>query len=296
MAVDVLLLTRNRLSSLIMTMSGVATQSETGLRVIMADQSDEPAERSLVVQALFRVIRARGGSVEYYHRTALHGIAEQREFLLQRASAPAVLYVDDDVLMETWVVARLLETLRAEQCGFVGAFPAGLSHHDDVRPSQQRIEYWDGPVQPEEIQPGSIEWERWQLHRAANQFHVSLGLPPGEVRRYKVAWTGACVLYDRVKLLEIGGFSFWSRLPRYHAGEDVVAQNLLMRRWGGCAIIPSGTYFSEVPTTTLNAARRIDAHALDLLPDMISRYAPSPPPIYALPRVSSPHEDVSSHP
>jgi hypothetical protein len=295
-AVDVLLLTRNRLSSLIMTMSGVATQSETDLRVIMADQSDEPVERSPVVQALLRVIRARGGSVEYHHRTALHGIAEQREFLLQRATAPAVLYVDDDVLMETWVVARLLETLRVERCGFVGAFPAGLSHHDDVRPSQQHIEYWDGPVRPEAVQPGSNEWERWQLHRAANQFHVSRSLPPGEVRRYKVAWTGACVLYDRAKLLEVGGFSFWSRLPRYHAGEDVVAQNLLMRRWGGCAIIPSGTYFSEVPTTALNAARRIDGHALDLLPDMISRYAASPPPAYAPPLTSSQNQDVPSHP
>lgn len=295
-AVDVLLLTRNRLSSLIMTMSGIATQSETDLRVIVADQSDEPVERSPVVQALLRVVRARGGAVEYHHRTALHGIAEQREFLLQCATAPAVLYVDDDVLMETSVVARLLETLRAERCGFVGAFPAGLSHHDDVRPSQQRIEYWDGPVRPEAVRPGSNEWERWQLHRAANQFHVSLGLQPGEVRRYKVAWTGACVLYDREKLLAVGGFSFWPRLPRYHSGEEVLAQNLLMRRWGGCAIIPSGTYFSEVPTTVLNPSRTVDAHALDLLPDMVARYAPSHAAAYNHPRVPTLSHDVPSVP
>ena len=45
-------------------------------------------------------------------------------------------------------------------------------------------------------------------------------------RRYKVAWIASCVLYDRLKLLEIGGFSFWPRLPRYHSGEDVLVQNL----------------------------------------------------------------------
>jgi hypothetical protein len=44
-----------------------------------------------------------------------------------------------------------------------------------------------------------------------------------------VAWISACVLYDRQKLLEAGGFEFWRRLPRYHSGEEVLVQNLLVR-------------------------------------------------------------------
>jgi hypothetical protein len=167
---------------------------------------------------------------------------------------------------------------------------------DDVRPDQQRVEYWNGPVVPEAVEPHSLEWDRWQLHRAANLFHAGRELRPGEVRLYKVAWTGACVLYDREKLLAVGGFSFWPRLPRYHSGEEVLAQNLLMRRWGGCAIIPSGTYFSEVPTTVLNPARTVDAHALDLLPDMIARYAPSRAVTYNRPRVPARSHDVPSVP
>lgn len=276
-----------------MTLSGVATQSERSLRLIVADQSDEPADRSPVVQTLLRVIEARGGAVEWHRRTPVHGIAEQRDFLLHRASASAVLYLDDDVLMEPWVAAHLLGVLREEQCGFVGAFPSGLSFIDDVRPSQQRIEYWQGPVRPEVVDPGSHEWERWQLHRAANAFHVGHTVPPGDVRRYKVAWIGACVLYDRAKLLDVGGFSFWRRLPRYHSGEEVLVQNLLMRRWGGCAIMPSGTYFSEVPSTVLNVTGTIDGHALDLLPEMIERYAPRPTPH----REASPvHREVQASP
>lgn len=81
-----------------------------------------------------------------------------------------------------------------------------------------------------------------------------------------------CVLYDRAKLLAVGGFSFWIRLPRYHSGEEVLVQNLLMRRYGGCAIIPSGTYHSEVPSTVLNAAGKVDGHALELLPEMVAKF------------------------
>jgi len=269
--VDVLVPTCNRLPSLVMTLSGVAAQTRTDLRVIVADQSDTPVIGEPVVQAVARVIEARGGAFECHHREALRGIAEQRDFLLRQSTADAVLYLDDDVLMEPWVVERLLEVLRVEACGFVGAFPSGLSFRDDVRPTQQHIEYWDGPVRPEIVAPGSPEWERWQLHRAANLWHVGCGLTPGEVRRYKVAWVASCILYDRAKLLEVGGFGFWERLPRYHSGEEVLVQNLLMRRWGGCGIAPSGTYHSELPSTVLNDAGGVDGHALELLSELVAR-------------------------
>ena len=42
---------------------------------------------------------------------AVHGITEQRDFLLQRATADSVLYLDDDVFMEPWVLDRLLDVL-----------------------------------------------------------------------------------------------------------------------------------------------------------------------------------------
>ena len=272
--VDVLLPTYDRLTSLIMALSGVAAQTLTDLRVIVADQSQEPVEQEQVIQTLRRVIEVRGGSVEWHTRPQINGIVEQRDFLLRQATADAVLYLDDDVFMEPWVVERLLETLQVQHCGFVGAFPAGLSHRDDVRPQQQVVDYWDGPVQPEVVEPDSPQWERSQLHRAANLYHLSRSLPPGEFRLYKVAWIASCILYDRAKLLEVGGFSFWPRLPRYHSGEEVLVQNLLMRRWGGCALVPSGTYYTQVPTTVLNDAGTVNGHALALLPEMVERYAP----------------------
>ena len=276
---DILLPTCNRLESLIFTLSGVASQTVTDIRVIIADQSNEPVENSPVIKTLRRLIETRGGSVEWHYRVPSKGIAEQRDFLLKNATADSVLYLDDDVFMEPWVLARLLKTLHTEKCAFVGAFPTGLSYRDDVRPQQQLIEFWDNSVRPEIVNPDTPKWERFHLHRAANLYHVSQSLPPGEIRLYKVAWVACCILYDRKKLLEIGGFSFWSRLPRYHSGEEVLVQNILMRRWGGCAIIPSGTYHAEVPSTVLNAAGTVDGHALDLLPEMIKQFAPETPGI-----------------
>lgn len=271
-AVDVLLPTYNRLTSLIYTLSGVATQTTTDLHVVVADQSEPGVGGDPVVKALLRVIEARGGSWEWHHRAPSRGIAEQRDFLLRRARADYVLFLDDDVLMEPWVVGRLVEVIREQGCGFVGAFPAGLSFKDDVREEQQLLELWEGPVEPEAIEPGSPQWERAQLHRAANVWHAARKLPPGEHRLYKVAWVASCSLYDREKTLEVGGYSFWRRLPRYHSGEDVLVQNLLMRRWGACAILPSGTYHSQLESTVLNEAGTVDGHALALLDEMVARH------------------------
>jgi hypothetical protein len=272
--VDVLLATCDRLQSLILTLAGLAGQSLSDLRVILADQSTAPVQDEPAIKALQRIITARGGKVDWHYRPRRLGIAEQRDFLLRQAYADQVLYLDDDVFMEPWVLQKLVDVLRAQRCGFVGAFPAGLSWRNDVRPQQQIVEFWDGPVRPEVVEPDAPAWERAVLHRAANQWHVSQRLAPGESRLYKVAWVASCILYDHQKLLDVGGFEFWSRLPRYLAGEEVLVQNLLMRRWGGCAIMPSGTYSVEVPTTVLNPAGKVDGHALALLPEMVARYVP----------------------
>jgi GT2 family glycosyltransferase len=270
--VDVLLPTCDRLQSLIMTLAGTAAQTLSDLNLVIADQSARPVTDDPVVKSLLRVVEARGGSVESYHRVPSKGIAEQRDFLLNASSSDFLLYLDDDVFMESWVLERMLDVIREEHCGFVGAFPSGLSFSDDLRPEQELVEFWDGPVVPEKVSPDTPAWDRWHLHRAANMLHAASKLDPGEVRRYKVAWLSCCCLYDRQKLNAVGGFSFWSRLPRYHSGEEVLVQNLLMRRWGGCGLLPSGTYHSELPSTVLNADGRVDGHALELLPEMVARY------------------------
>lgn len=75
---------------------------------------------------------------------------------------------------------------------------------------------------------------------------------PGEWRPYKIAWVGGRVLFDRLALLDSGGFDFWSDLPSERAGEDVGAQWRVMARHGGAGILPTGAGHLESPTTGPN--------------------------------------------
>jgi hypothetical protein len=202
------------------------------------------------VKAVLRLLE-RDHEVETYRHLPRKGVAEQRNFLLSRSSAPYLLFLDDDLILEPWVLEGMVKTIVREECGFVGSAPIGLSYVRDVRPHEQRMELWDRPVQPEQVRPGTPAWARHLLHNAANLYHVQtkLGLTPDLQKAYRVAWVGGCCLYDRYKLLETGGFSFWTELPPNHAGEDIVTQLRLMEKYGGCAVIPSGVYHQELPTT-----------------------------------------------
>jgi GT2 family glycosyltransferase len=262
--VDVLVPTRNRPTELAVTLTGLAAQSGIDFGVAVSDQSDgDPDWAHPAVAAMVRILRHRGHPVLLTRRLPRRGLAEQRDFLLTRSAARYVLCLDDDVWLEPGTLDRLVAAIRRLRCGFVGNALHGLSYAEDVRPdTHRRYEEWTASPEPESPEPGSDEWERVHLHSAANLLHVTagLGLRPDEWRAYKVSWVGGCVLYDRAKLLEAGGFAFWRRLPPDHAGEDAAAQLAVMRRYGGAGIVPSGAYHLESPTTVTD--RRMEAWEL----------------------------------
>lgn len=261
-AVDVLVPTYRRPAALAVTLAGLAAQTFRDFRVVVSDQTeDAPAEQDGAVAAVARILDLHGTPVAFHRHLPRRGMAEQRQFLLDQARASAVLFLDDDVYCEADLLERLQTVLHSEGCGFVGAGLIGLSHRDDVRPGEQAVEWWDGPVEPEQVAPGTPAWERWPLHNAANLLHLQerIGARADRPLRYKVAWVGGCVLYDTEKLRACGGFEFWRDLPRDHAGEDVVAQQRVMARYGGCGVLPTGAYHLELPTTIPD--RDVDAPA-----------------------------------
>lgn len=261
--IDVLIPTRNRKTGLAIVLMGLLGQTFTDFDVIIADQSDDPAAtvESIEIQTVVRALRWHGHQVQIHHRNERLGMAEQRHFLLTQSKAPYVHFLDDDVVIEPGVLERMLRVVRKEQCGFVGAAAAGLEHLEDVRPEEQQIELWEGPVRREPLSAETLDrvWGRHKVNNAANVLHLEKKLVPnGNVLRYKVAWVGgANLLFDRAKLLEVGGFSWWKRLPPVHAGEEALVQFLLIRRYGGCAVLPSGTYHLGLPTNV--ADRENDA-------------------------------------
>jgi GT2 family glycosyltransferase len=259
-AIDVLVPTCNRPAALAVTLGSLSAQSGGPLRIVVSDQSDGAgAFAQPVVRAVLRYLRARGHTADELRHLPRRGMAEQRAFLLAQVRTPFCLFLDDDVILEPDLLARLYRVLLAERCGFVGSAVHGLSYLGQERPGQERIEFWDGPVEPETIRPGSGAWARHHLHSAANLFHLQtrLGLGPNTERAYRVAWVGGCVLFDTAKLRECGGFDFWTELPPEHCGEDVLAQLRVMERYGGCGLIPSGAYHMELPTTV--TSREVDA-------------------------------------
>ena len=249
---DVLIPTYRRPAALAVALASLAGQDFRDFRLVVSDQSEEEAALAAPeVQAVVRVLRARGHEVELHRHLPRRGMAEHRAFLLGRVRAPLALFLDDDLVLEPELVGRLVRALEDERCGFVGCGLIGLGFVDDVRPEEQEVEWWDGPVEPELVEPGSPAWERYRLHNAANLLHLRRRLGPerrGD-RLYKVAWVGGCVLYDAAKLRAVGGFEFWRDLPEEHAGEDVLAQLRVMARYGGCGLFPSGAYHQELPTT-----------------------------------------------
>ncbi|GAB3947817.1 glycosyltransferase family A protein [Micromonospora vulcania] len=224
-----------------------------GFGVVVSDQSDgAPAFAHPAAATMVRALRHQGHRVLLTRRLPRRGLAEHRAYLLAASTARYVLSLDDDVWLESGTLHRLVTALGELDCGFVGNGVHGLSYADDVRPEAHgHYEEWIGRPAPERIRPGTPEWNRARIHSAANLQHVTeqLALPPGAWRAYKVSWIGGCVLYDRAKLVDSGGFEFWRRVQEKHQGEDVAAQLAVLARYGGAGILPSGAYHLESPTT-----------------------------------------------
>jgi hypothetical protein len=264
-ACDVLIPTVDRAGALAVTLAGLAGQPPGSVaRVVVADQSAAPVSEHPLVAAMARTLELHGVPVELHRRPERRGVAEQRAFLLGRAGTETVLMLDDDVWLEPWAVPTMRDALARLGCGFVGMAVTGLSHHGDHRPHELvPFEAWQGPVLPEDVRPGSPAWQRHRLHNAANPTHLAAlaGATPERPVAYRVAWIGGCVLHRRAALEAVGGFGFWDRLPSPHAGEDVLAQLRVMRRFGGAGLLPSGAVHLELPTTIPD--RPVDAWAIE---------------------------------
>lgn len=259
---DILIPTCDRKTGLAITLTSLLGQTYRDFDVFVSDQTEGvDYVADVEFQTLGRAFAVRGQRLRFVKHLPRRGVAEQRNFLLGLSQARYVEFLDDDLLLEPEVVARMLTTIQEERCGFVGCCAIGLSYLEDYRPYQHNLEPWDGPVKPEPFTWETIPWDRHKVHNAANAYHLHQKLAPdGGVIKYKVAWVGANVMYDRAKLIDVGGFAWWNRLPPEHAGEEVLAQLLLIRKYGGCGILPSGTYHLELPTLVQN--RLVNATSL----------------------------------
>jgi glycosyltransferase involved in cell wall biosynthesis len=250
--VDILIPTYNRASSLAVSLCGLAFQDFKNFNIFISNQGEPSAiKNNYSLKFVIRLLEFKKIKVSVFNNLPVRGMAQQRHFLLSKSKADYCLFIDDDIFLEPFAIKILLDTIKTEKCGFVGMPVMGLSYLKDYRPDQESIEFWESKVRPETILPGSPSWERYKLHSAANALHVQqkLHLTPNNPKKYKVAWVGGCTLFDREKLENCGGFNFWKNLPKTHVGEDVYVQLGVLKKYGGCGVIPTGAYHQELPTT-----------------------------------------------
>ncbi len=250
--IHILIPTYKRLKALAVTLTSLYYQIETDFNIVISDQTPEDElSNDNSIQTIKRLLEIRGSNVTILRNLPSKGMAQQRQFLLDQSASPYSLFIDDDLILDAYVLRNMKQILQTKNIGFVGCAVIGLSYQHDIRPHQQDIEFWEGAITPESIIPKSKQWERYRLHNAANPFHVEkkFNATSNNPIPYKVAWVGGCVMYDTEKLRDVGGFSFWKDLPEQHCGEDVLAQLRVMKKYGGCGIIPSGVYHQELETT-----------------------------------------------
>ncbi|MDF2761602.1 MAG: glycosyltransferase family 2 protein, partial [Thermomicrobiales bacterium] len=65
--------------------------------------------------------------------------------------------------------------------------------------------------------------------------------------------------------------------PPEHAGEEVVVQFLLLNRYGGCGILPCGTYHLGLPTNVPDR-RRNATELFDTLLERLDQGSTAPQP------------------
>src|ERR671934_2893191 len=118
---DVLPPAYTRPGALAATLTALMPQTFQDFRVVIADQTEAgDLINAYEVVAVVRILRAHGHVVEVYKHLPRRGMAEQRQFLLDRATAPYALFLDDDLILQPDVLGRMLSVIRSEGCGSVG--------------------------------------------------------------------------------------------------------------------------------------------------------------------------------
>jgi glycosyltransferase involved in cell wall biosynthesis len=268
--IEVLIPTFEREAALAVALTGLIGQRLLPARIRVADQSPGgTASSSPLVAGVLRVLRQRGVDADVLRHPSGSGVAENRQFLLEQATRPYVLFLDDDIVLEPESLSRMAAAMGELRVGFVGMAMTGLSFAEDVREHEwiafEPLARGERPT-PERVRKDEPAWERWRLHNAANPTHLGdragISRFSDDWQAYRIAWAAGCVLFERSTLVRTGGFGFWESLVHGGYGEDVVAQLRVLEEAGGVGLLPTGAHHLELPTTV--GARTVDAYELVL--------------------------------
>lgn len=114
---DILIPTCNRRAALAVTLTALLSQNYADFRIIVADQTDDDARLSRQIEAVSAVHRGAGRDVTITTNRPRRGLAQQRRFLFEHSTAPEVLFLDHDLILEAWVSGCMLHALGMRGAG-----------------------------------------------------------------------------------------------------------------------------------------------------------------------------------
>ncbi len=202
MTVSVVIATKNRPEDLHATVLGLLAQSRAADELIVVDQSPDSAARCAVERAMATRGRRPGQPplLHYIHEPSLRGAAAARNVGIDRARGDIVVFLDDDVLLDSHFLRAIVACYARDKVEAV----SGIITNYPRPPWWQRVclrVFWRGPFH-DERQP--IYWKATHLH----------GQPPIRVR--KLGTTGMSV-----RRAALGARRFDGRLKHAWPGEDV---------------------------------------------------------------------------
>ncbi|HEY1007486.1 MAG TPA: glycosyltransferase family A protein, partial [Sphingobacteriaceae bacterium] len=112
MKVSVLIPTYNRHHALAVTLTALSAQTWKDMELVISDQSDAYAGDDQAVRTLVTLLQIQDRPVRLLQNLPRKGIAHQRQFLLEQATGPYSLFLDDDVILEPEAVQRMVTALQ----------------------------------------------------------------------------------------------------------------------------------------------------------------------------------------
>jgi len=116
---DVLINTRDRLDSLPLVLIQLANQKVSPFRLLIRDESKKPVINDTSVQNALYLLKQKGQMVVYWRGYRHGGEAFYRRQILLKASAPLVLFLDDDILLDNpEIITKMIKGLQRYPSAF----------------------------------------------------------------------------------------------------------------------------------------------------------------------------------
>lgn len=117
--IDVLIPTRDRTDSLPLALLQLSNQITSPFRVIIRDEGQVPAMKNNSVNYAINILKEKGHDVLYWRTLRRKGMAFIRNQFLKKATAPYIIFLDDDtILLDRTILANLLQDIKKQPASF----------------------------------------------------------------------------------------------------------------------------------------------------------------------------------